>query len=93
MIDLYFMTHWGFSSLKLSLSFPHLLQSCGSLIAAAQPKASGIGALILVYLITLFVLLSIITHLIGKVRAGLLNQEAKVRGRDGSQGNRAYPPA
>ncbi|GAX80764.1 hypothetical protein CEUSTIGMA_g8199.t1 [Chlamydomonas eustigma] len=77
------------------LVFPHLelmmlcvtvvavAQSAGSLLSSAQPAASGIGSVVIIYLATLLAVLGSITVLIGKVRAKLLAQEMKVGDRIG----------
>ena len=62
------------------------LQSAGSLVATTQAQATGIGSVVLLYLTALLVLLALITYLIGRVRAGLLDQEARVSGFAGRGG-------
>ncbi len=57
---------------------PAYPQSAGSLVATTQARAAGIGSVVLLYLLALVMLLATITYLIGKVRAGLLNQESRV---------------
>ena len=70
-----------FPSPKLTLLTPldaAPFQSAGSLVATTQAQATGIGSVVLLYLTALLMLLALITYLIGRVRAGLLDQEVRV---------------